>query len=194
MPGRLDMKKLLMGSTVRAAHIHRYSSIPILLKESVAEHSFYVAIYTQVLCDYLKVAGDNRRVAIEAALLHDIEECLTGDFLRSFKKSGGELEKQIKKAAETCAFKVIGEMFNHSDVVPTFFWGGAKGNHTEGRIVQMADFLSVVSYLSKESALGNRYAQQMMSTELMVYLNTFRNALFSDFQDILDEVEGIIRE
>jgi len=58
----------------------------------------------------------------------------------------------------------------------------------------MADFLSVVSYLSKESALGNRYAQQMMSTELMVYLNTFRNALFSDFQDILDEVEGIIRE
>jgi len=183
-----------MGSTIRAAHIHRYSSIPILLKESVAEHSFYVALYAQILSDYLRLGWDDRRLAIESALLHDIEESLTGDFLRSFKKSNPTLEYEIKKAAEQCAFKVISEAFNHADAPPTFFWKGAKVQSPSGRIVQIADFLSVVSYLCKEAALGNKYAMAMMETELMQYLSLFRNAGFTDFQDILDEVEGIIRE
>lgn len=189
----ISIKNLLMGSTIRAAHISRYSSIPVLHKESVAEHSYYVALYSALLAADIGLSVTERYEAMQMAIVHDIEECLTGDFLRSFKKSSPELDSEIHRAASICAdkvFKEIGETsIGHQE------WKEAKGLSMPGRVVRFADFLSVVSYLCKEAALGNRYARVMMSTELMEYLKLFHtpNFLNNGYREYLNEVEGIIR-
>ncbi len=189
----INMKDMLLGATVRASHITRFSTIPVLHKETVAEHSYYVALYTMAIADsFPHMTTEQRDMAIRAALLHDIEECLTGDFLRSFKYSDVKLSIAIKDASGSQATKVIAELAPHRAHEYVELWKHAKAGHLSGRVVRYADFLSVVAYLCKEAALGNQYAIKMMDTELTAYWQNFDNAAWQLFQPMHHQVKSII--
>jgi len=77
----------------RLAQIKRYHATPLHQNETVAEHSFYVAIIARALCGLLeeKRVKINTLEVVEKALIHDIEEMFSGDIIQPFKyanKSG----------------------------------------------------------------------------------------------------------
>jgi len=189
----INMKDLLLGATMRAAHIPRYSAIPVNHRESVAEHSFFVAIYADRLAVDMGL-NDIFPQILKAALWHDIEETWTGDFIRSFKYSDPDLKSKMDDAARHCAYKVFDEILQN----PVFaemaigIWNDAKSDNVIGKVVKFADFLSVVSYVSKETAMGNKYAQKMMEYAIPPYLDTFFSKPYSELWTYATQVDEII--
>jgi 5'-deoxynucleotidase YfbR-like HD superfamily hydrolase len=187
----LDLKAMLTGSTGRLAHINRYSSIPCTHPETVAEHQYYVALYCLLIGNDIRMGYIDVAMALKTALVHDIEECLTGDFLRSFKKSTPILDKEISEASAVCAEKVFKELVGPQEVIElTGYWNNAKDHGISGRLVKFCDFLSVVGYLAREAVVGNRFAELMLKTEVQTYANSFNFDL--TFSKYLTEVQEII--
>src|SRR3989344_3599901 len=81
------------------AHVKRFNSQPQHFPESVAEHTFYVAYFTIILSSFLKRAGEpvDETKAIKLALLHDMEEAISGDILNPFKHYNDEVLSAIRK-------------------------------------------------------------------------------------------------
>ena len=77
-------------------NIVRYNTHPKLTKESVAEHSFYVALIALKICDKLNVSDDIKLLSIEKSLLHDLPEIKMNDITYDAKHIL-HLEDIIKK-------------------------------------------------------------------------------------------------
>jgi 5'-deoxynucleotidase YfbR-like HD superfamily hydrolase len=60
------------------AYVPRWSIVRVAKPQSVAEHSYYTAMYAYQVADLIEWKGD-RYVLILMALWHDVEECFTGD-------------------------------------------------------------------------------------------------------------------
>ena len=74
------------------------SKVSIEHPESVADHSYGTAIMAMVLSDLQKL--DTRKI-LKMALLHDLAEAITGDFMPE------EISKEIKNTSERDAMKEI---------------------------------------------------------------------------------------
>lgn len=74
------------------------SKVNIEHPESVADHSYGTAIMAMVLSDLQKL--DTQKI-IKMALLHDLAETITGDFMPE------EISKEIKNTSESDAMKEI---------------------------------------------------------------------------------------
>lgn len=149
---------------VRLAHIRRYSTQPVLHQESVAEHSFFVSLYAYALVN--RLATDGRmtaestyrlmRLVLLQAIVHDVDESLTGDFIRPFKYSTPEITSAIKNGTRKImdALPIPREMFNA--------WASATDETLAGQIVKLADLWSVVMYARRELKLGNQYGGELI--------------------------------
>lgn len=69
--------------------IIRFNTMTRLKDETVAEHSFHAAFYAMILADLEIRAGNKVNVekVLRGAIVHDMEEALTGDVIHSFKYS-----------------------------------------------------------------------------------------------------------
>jgi len=190
----LDMNDVVLGPAIRASHISRYSTIPVNHRESVAEHSFYVAFFSMLVADDLMLVDSKKLWIHKCALVHDLEECLTGDFLRSFKYSTSELKEALDRGALRAAQETFIDIFDSQAHWYVDAWKNAKDDSITGNIVRYADFLSVVAYLSKESAMGNQYAQKMVNTELLTYWNLFNAPEFVIFKDYQEQISHILQD
>lgn len=125
----------------------RYQNCNRLVNESVAEHSFYVAVFVLKLREYYDF---NLEVALKTALIHDIPEARISDIPHNIKLANPEVAAALEKAEEKVTVDILSEeantllkSFNHGDTV-------------EGKICQLADVLSVVLYANDEIKCGNR--------------------------------------
>ena len=125
----------------------RYQNCNRLVNESVAEHSFYVAVFVLKLREYYDF---NLEVALKTALIHDIPEARISDIPHNIKLAYPEVAAALVKAEEKVTVDMLSEeanvllkSFNHGDTV-------------EGKICQLADVLSVVLYANDEIKCGNR--------------------------------------
>ena len=125
----------------------RYQNCNRLVNESVAEHSFYVAVFVLKLREYYDF---NLEVALKTALIHDIPEARISDIPHNIKLANPEVAAALEKAEEKVTIDMLSEeanallkSFNHGDTV-------------EGKICQLADVLSVVLYANDEIKCGNR--------------------------------------
>lgn len=177
----MKVKGLLLGSSSRLQNIVRYSNSHKIQDESVAEHSFSTALYCLVIGQELRNGGleIDVELAVKRALIHDIEESHSGDFIRTFKHSDPELAKAIEKAAKSFAKKLFTEMAS-GPVAQNLLgmWENAKDRSLEGMLVEFADFLSVVSYVLREVSMGNRNLLMENAETLGTYANKFNDARF----------------
>jgi putative hydrolase of HD superfamily len=72
--------------------------VGIACPESVADHSYSTAVISMVLSDYKNI---NSEKMMKMALLHDLAESVTGDFIP------GEISKKDKKEIENKAMREI---------------------------------------------------------------------------------------
>lgn len=156
----MDLKALLTGPVSRLKVVQRFNNSHRHQPESVAEHCFFVAYYAMAIAQDLvqrgKVSDLNWQWLMVKALVHDLDEGLSGDFPRNFKYSNPRLVDILNEAA-AYSFREMVEYAGHAGVENFLHqqWREAKLEN-EGRIVAFADLLSCLSYVWHEVQLGNR--------------------------------------
>lgn len=154
------------------AHIVRFSATPHHFPESVAEHSFYTAYFTSLICRLLEEKGEgvDTAKAISMALIHDTEERFSGDILSPFKRYSPEVTSAIKKVNN----EVIDISFEGlSDSLKEYYislWKEEnKQESIEAQIVKMADRLSLLSKSAEEVKVGNEFFVKMYESQLKAF-------------------------
>ncbi len=151
------------------AHIIRYSAHPQHFGESVAEHSFYTAYITAILCRLLKEEEVNidAEKAISMALVHDAEEMFSGDILGPFKHYSDEVTEAIRKVNLDIirdAFEGLPNSLTNHFVALWVEEGEGVG--IEAQVVKMADRLSLIAKCAEEVKAGNEFFQEMYDEQL----------------------------
>lgn len=194
-----NLNALLVGQSARLRYVPRFSTCQRLHSENVAEHSYYVAFYSMVIVDWVNANSAEAGIPVEIdlgtvlsyALLHDLEECITGDLPRAFKYSLPEVATVLHDAGELAMHRIM------SEVVPDFAdeyvqeWTAAKDEATiDGCIVRFADYLAVLSYMVCELT-NNRTMTDNWNT-MHDYQITFQKKEYDFIRPLVDEAGTIL--
>lgn len=184
--GDLCISALIRGSVKRISHTFRYSSLPVIRRENVAEHSWLVSFYS------LMIAKDIQRDTgcsvdygklLSRALLHDIDESSSGDVIRVVKYASKDLKEAWDKVAEHLVLKL-----QEAIRVPIHEeWSTAKADDLEGDVIKVADFASVISYVIEEILTGNKHLEPVLH-EVRDYLRELRPNVRPELHPYIDEL------
>lgn len=130
----MNLKKLRALS-----HCWRWNYHPRIRQESVAEHSYWTAVYAQTLADYM---GVDSGVATSYALYHDAEEAITGDLPGPVKR--GRSWKDVENDAAR-------EMGMGTDEIEEPYKS----------LVKAADYISALVFADEELQMGNQFFLQI---------------------------------
>ena len=159
-----------------------------LKDENVAEHSFHVALYAMLLADIeQKKFGNkvNMERIFRGALLHDMEECMTGDIIFHFKHSDKRLSTEIKRIGSKFYDKLIENLPRHMQKNYKEIWLNCKDPNTiEGRIVWAADRLEALFYALDEMKLGN----ESFNETIKEIMNEMRKIKLKSLDFVLKEL------
>lgn len=174
-----EITKFLKQSSIRRLnHIRRYSSIPVIRQENVAEHSFWVAFFSKIIGEYAicKFGEDtiNIGILLSKALLHDIEESITGDIIRTFKYHNKDIAYEINFTSLEIIHKFIQDSFIE-EVSEKILrdWEHSKDATNEGKIIKVADMLCSIAYCIEEKKLGNKFMISVMQ-DTKKYINKLK--------------------
>lgn len=136
------------------ASVPRWGIIPTIKQQSVAEHSYYVALYTSHILKALDLGNRFIAAAMHHAVEHDRAETYTGDI-------PGPVKRAIMDA--TSAEKYEGRM----DSLRFTTYAGVKIVEEQDRIVlairKLADVMDEYAFWNEEKWLGNQRATKMLS-------------------------------
>ena len=141
---KLDETKQFFMSTYTLQHTKRYSMKPVLHPESVATHSYFVALAVLLLRD---VWVFDTNTAVKIALCHDLAEMEISDVNHYVKKRHPEVAHALKKAEDIIidtfpeSIQVYCKMYDHYS--------------PESLVVHYADALQCYQYARNEMDLGN---------------------------------------
>jgi len=195
----LNLRGLLLGKSSRLRFVHRFSTNARIHEESVAEHSWFVTWYALFIAEWYNsniVDVDKNKVnlnlVMQYALLHDIEESITGDFPRDFKYSSTYLKQTLDTIGPDLTTKIFREFLSMADTV-TYVdaWIQSKKG-LEGAIVDLADFCSAVAYIWYETFSGNRAVFDEAC--LLENFHRFKERDFLVFHPLVEQLETLIME
>lgn len=151
------------------AFVPRWSIVRVTRQQSVAEHSYFVALYADQLAELLNWESDRVQL-MRYALVHDLDEILSGDIAAPAKRV-------IKKAAGA-GWQIV-EKWLHQQVVRrvndyTRLTTGVTDDIKS--IVKTADLLEAVVFLADEQFVGNKNVTE------------HKNYLYRSLIDSIDEL------
>lgn len=153
-------------------NIIRYNTRTHIKDESVAEHSFYVALLALMICDEYKIDNINiRNAALTKAILHDMPEIELNDITHDVKE-----RLHLREFMEEHENEYYRRNFPDEYTLMT-----TLQNNTVGIIVDLADALSVIQYSENEIRLGNR-------TNQMMEINREAYSRVAKYTDSLNEI------
>lgn len=125
--------------------VPRWSIIRQIRGQSVAEHSYYVALYVEQICRILDCDMRFTLDCLQAALWHDMEECFTGDIPGPSKRQMVD-KRQVDRFVEN---SIIERFASSTEVWRMHSHPSVKA------VLKVADLLDEVCYLSTEIQMGN---------------------------------------
>lgn len=131
----------VLRSLVRYQNCHRN------INETVAEHSFYVAVLVLKLREYYNFDLEK---ALKTALVHDIAEAKISDVPHNIKCANSLLSEALEDAECAVTKQMLSD--EAADLMKHF----NSGNTPEGLACQLADILSVILYANAELTSGNK--------------------------------------
>lgn len=208
----MKLRELLTGTVSRLRYVIRFSTCRRVNDESVAEHSFFVAFIALLIGKSIntirKSSRDQLGVEVESCkpdihletvlsscLLHDLDECISGDFPRPFKYSSEDLARECHKACAQSMAKLAKEIGRDEDVQGWLYstWADAKEETEEGRLVAFADFLSVLAYLACE-VKGSNFTVSQHTIDMSKYLDIFKDRAYEFLRPWVIEAEVLVKE
>ena len=178
----------------RLSAIERCSNTPHIQRYSVAEHSYYTALLSLLFADIensslnIESRYDTSEV-IKNALIHDLEESITGDILYPFKHGNEQLRPLLKEAIEECVDKelFIGLPENIQEYYKKL-WCESKNSTKEGRLVEAMDKLEVLLFAVSEVDMGNNVLfDQIIKTAINVIKSNHKN--IKSLMVVVDSIE-----
>jgi 5'-deoxynucleotidase YfbR-like HD superfamily hydrolase len=125
------------------AHVHRWGILRRSRQQNVAEHSYFVAIYSIEIAEWIDWVGD-RLVLLRHALAHDMAELWSGDIPGPTKRAVVDA-KRMEEFEYAQMHKILPLHRQH-----------CKVNGSVGLIVSAADRLEATLFLADELGTGNR--------------------------------------
>jgi len=190
----IDLKQVLIGEPTRLRYVKRFSICPKVHEESVAEHSYYVAFICLMLGEDLMNQGFvklNLGMLLSRALIHDLDEVFSGDFIRMFKHQNIIVEEAINATS-----KILVERFTQNYPAGKKlldYWENSKSEDLEGSILAFADFLSVLSYIWQEIHAGNHIMFTQLD-ELEKFCGLFSSTKFEPLWEYQMEAQFMLKE
>lgn len=127
----------------RLSNLKRCSLFPVVIQQNVAEHSFYVSVLCLFVSEELKRKGvklDEAKL-LRYALLHDLDEAITGDIPYHVKK---ELDPTLSEyVGRTLKQEFDGICFEVDE------------DSLEYNIVKLCDYTELYLYCCEEKLRGN---------------------------------------
>lgn len=148
-------------------HVIRYIQNPRIKDQSVAAHSYYVALFAGYLCDLFEVDSNFKSMAIEWSLYHDIGESISLDIPANVKRKNKVESKKIEDAAFAEMVSIEGIQFDDIKM-----------------LVKLADLLDVLFYCSEEISMGNSFFISIMAEAV-----TAVDLVARDLEELFDEAD-----
>ncbi len=150
--------------------------------ESVAEHSYAVALASMIIADRMDIPIDREKL-LKIALLHDLPEHMLGDIHAPASKLLGE---DVKEAAE---LRILEQLFRGlprgSDYVD--LWKEfSERSSVEGRIVRAIDKLEMFTQAYQYECAGSR-----MLDDFWGWPGNMRDLEFDEVREIYDELVAL---
>jgi 5'-deoxynucleotidase YfbR-like HD superfamily hydrolase len=194
--------------TRRLATIERCSNTPHINHYSVAQHSFFISLYTKIFADlenyrYNKIKEKGKidtLKAIEMAMMHDLEECITGDLLYPFKH-GVDLDDVMRKQLSVTMNHVVEthvdkelfkELPNNIKEVYIRLWRGSKNNGIEGVLVEAMDKFEILIFALGEMEMGNMQMKPIYKTAMKILLSKY--SMFKSLMDVILSIHTYYRD
>ena len=159
--------------TQALCYIERCSNTPHIRPYSVAQHSFYIALYAMLFADI-----ENERIreelwndkifyegnvlydtseVIKKALIHDLEESLTGDILYPVHHENKSFKETLDKVREKCVDQeVFKELPQNVRKYYIRLWKTSKDTTKEGILVACMDKFEILMFAIQELDMGNQ--------------------------------------
>ena len=150
--------------------IKRFGTLPMIESESVASHSYNVAIMALMVADYDPDLKVDHEALLRKALFHDFEETILSDIPHPIKHrfKGGKLGQLLKEIVpeliENEIFKELPERLKRLYVRSAL---DAKED-LEGEIVAAADAMDIVMTSLRELKMGNRYFENIFEVGIQM--------------------------
>ncbi len=134
--------------------VPRWTVLRTLRKQSVADHSYYVAVYALAIMQRLPWSDCNPNVVnvlqlivAKRALVHDIPESFTSDIPGPVKQHMDGLKEYEETGIKERFNKELNILnYNTSDI----------GYNFSSSVIKLADILDQISFLASESFMGNK--------------------------------------
>ena len=173
----------------KLSNVRRWSRMHCIKDENVLEHTAFVALYSIHICTKHNIAPE---YAVLKAVVHDIEESVTGDICTTTKYYNEEITKSVKAMESEVAMEICERSFDH----PTYLtWLESKNLHTTGgSIVAISDLAAVVFKIRQEVDMGNKTFLKICPgiTKALNGLKGIMRGLFDeDITQLIDEVKAI---
>lgn len=137
---------MLGGFTRDMNVVPRWGILRLTRQQNVAEHSYFVTLYTVAICDLLNLGEATRDLAVRHALTHDLPETMSGDIPAPWKKlAGGD--------GETPAL---------SGILSQRFGADAHVVGIVPAVVAVADLYEAAMFLAGEEAVGNQSVKEVL--------------------------------
>jgi len=191
---------MLIGMPTRLRYVNRFSTCRVIKQESVAEHCFFVALYSLIISKWVadnckNLAPLNVQEILARALLHDLDEAATGDVPRFFKYSDPALKTHLDEVAAEGVYQIAKKLWDNAGAIGwiVFSWRAAKNDTPEGRILEFADFLSVLSYSWEEVRQSNIIMKEHL-TDMVGYYQRFTTKDFNFLRPLVEEARTVLFE
>jgi len=138
-----------------ASLVRRWSIVRTLNPDPVSGHSFYVTFYARQIAQLIHWPGPMAELLLYA-LLHDIEETITGDILGPVKAEIVD-EGRFDSFIEVKMSRHLPGIAHELQVIRNSLWGNSIQ-----AIVKVADKVDAVLYLMTEVAMGNARLQPLL--------------------------------
>lgn len=160
----------------RLSAIARYNTKRFIRPQTVMQHLGSTALIAMLLSDYLNGIGvkNNPERVLRMALVHDIEEVVSGDIPHELKYDVPHSEQLRSTLDKLTAYtldktlSLIGD--DHLQDAYRRLVAEEKSRETvEAKIVKTADYIDVVIYTRLESKIGNRALKEEETNALRSY-------------------------
>ena len=168
--------------------VERWSIAPRHHHQSVAEHSFFVALYSSQLCDMLNISAEDRFIVLDCALRHDAREVWSSDipgpakrslidlqraaiYYQHFDKGMDLLYRQSMRHRNRCVLSIVN--------------GEVLGSYAVVDIIKVADLIDEVFFLAIETQLGNQMVVGLYDKEWERLKQAAELLAGDEFTDIL---------